>query len=80
MKRPDLTIKCPCCGLGDVDCWIDPGEPRVTSGPPDGWYPGSPAGLDDWAATCNCADSGMVDDGTYTEAIEQSALQYREAA
>jgi len=42
-KYPTHRVKCPCCEKHDLLCEIDPGEPMVTSGPSEDWYPGSPA-------------------------------------
>lgn len=36
-----MKLKCPECGEEITVCY-DPGEPAVTGGPPDAWYPGDP--------------------------------------
>jgi hypothetical protein len=36
-----IEITCDECG-GTVVTEYDEGEPRIVSGPPDSWYPGSP--------------------------------------
>jgi hypothetical protein len=47
-------MRCPLCGAeGHPE--IDPGEPTVTSGPPDRWDPGSPAYLIAFEG-CDCFD------------------------
>jgi hypothetical protein len=75
MSRPaDVSVTCPVCRFGTVDCWVDPGEPMVTSGPSDNWYPGSPAGLDEFEADCECWNSILVDGAKYREALEERAL------
>lgn len=71
--RPSVTVPCPICEQ-PVDCWIDPGEPAITSGPSDSWYPGSPPGLDDFDG-CECYDSPLVRQEKYREALEERALE-----
>lgn len=74
-NKPDITVLCPCCEVGEVDCYIDPGEPAITSGPSDSWYPGCPAGLDSWEADCQCSESSLVDEAAYARAIERVAME-----
>lgn len=70
-----VSIPCPVCRLGRVTCEIDPGEPVVRYYPDGSGYPGSPPGVDDFSATCECADSLLVDPGKYFDAINEAAMQ-----
>lgn len=49
-----IPTTCPCCGHGiEVRVW--PGEKRVTSGPPERWYPGAPPEVEDITG-CGCSE------------------------
>lgn len=69
-----VTVTCPVCESSEVECLIDPGEPAITSGPSDGWYPGVPAGLDDWDSACQCGNSPLVDESKYRRALEARVM------
>ena len=69
-----VTVDCPLCG-NPITCTMDPGEPMVTSGPPDAWYPGSPPGVEDWDLSCNCYDSPLVKQDKYQQAVDEAAMQ-----
>ena len=56
-----VSIDCPCCETPfSVRVNIDPGEPAITSGPADNWYPGSGPTIQDWQSfddveyNCSC--------------------------
>lgn len=57
-----LEVMCPICEDSEIiiEAEIDPGERMITSGPSDGWYPGSPpgiAGFDSVDYTCSCREN-----------------------
>jgi len=40
-----MLVTCPCCDQL-MDVTVHEGEPAVTGGPSDSWYPGSPASIE----------------------------------
>lgn len=66
-------LDCPVCGE-TVTFTIDPGEPMVTSGPSDSWYPGYPPSAEIDQA-CRCIDSDFVDYPKLALHLETLALE-----
>jgi hypothetical protein len=67
------TLPCILCGA-EHGFDVLPGEPAITSGPADHWYPGSGPEVDWRKEGCKCSEHPVVDELAYWDAMLAAAL------
>lgn len=69
-----VTVHCPLC-TKPIKVTVAPGEPPITGGPPDNWYPGSPPEAQEYDPQCECGDHPVVDKNKYDDTIFSDAIE-----
>jgi hypothetical protein len=72
------TMPCILCGA-EHGFDVSPGEPAITSGPADNWYPGSGPEVDWLKIGCECGDHPAVNNVKYCEMMDEAALEHARA-
>jgi len=68
-----VTVTCPVCEVGRVDCRVDPGEPAEFE--PGYMYPGTGPSVEDFDASCKCHLAvTIVREDAYMDALLDRAL------
>lgn len=68
------AVTCPVCREGTVLCTIQPGEPAQMYDRNGDGYPGWPPSLEEIDPSCECYDSGLVQQDAYWRVVEEQAL------